>query len=67
MRTGRGSRYFWYVSAAVSLVDMHYEPTQAKKQAVDRVAKLLYRTLSLLDEPSAETLATEVSLLCAMT
>jgi hypothetical protein len=62
MRPGRGSRYFWYVSAAVSLVNMHCEPAQAKKQAIDRVAKLLYKTLSLQDEPDAETLATEVSL-----
>jgi len=31
------------------------------RQAIDRVAKLLYKHLSLHDEPSEETLATEVS------
>jgi hypothetical protein len=65
MRPGRGSEYFWYVSAAVSLVGMQYDPSQSKvlqRQAVDRVAKLMYKMLSLQDDPSEETLATEVSL-----
>jgi hypothetical protein len=65
MRPGRGSEYFWYVSAAVSLVGTQYKPSEAEdltRQAVDRVAKLLYRVLSLQDDPSEESLATEVLL-----
>ena len=64
MRPGRGSEYFWYVSAAISLADTQFRPTQSedmKRQATDRVAKLLYKTLSLQDDPGEETLATEVN------
>jgi uncharacterized protein YcaQ len=64
MRPGRGSEYFWYISAAISLVGIQFNPSQSdtlKRQAMDRVAKLLYRVLSLQDDPSDETLASEVS------
>jgi hypothetical protein len=63
MRPGRGSEYFWYISAAISLVGIQFNPSQSdtlKRQAMDRVAKLLYRVLSLQDDPSDETLASEV-------
>jgi hypothetical protein len=63
IRPGRGSEYFWYVSAAVSLVGMQFQPAQSellKRQAVDRIAKLLYKVLSLQDDPTEGTLATEV-------
>ncbi|KAF2823880.1 hypothetical protein CC86DRAFT_395896 [Ophiobolus disseminans] len=65
MRPGRGSEFFWYVSAAVSLTETQFRPSQADeltRQAVDRVSKLLYKILSLHDDPSEETLATEVML-----
>ena len=64
MRPGRGSEYFWYVSAAISLVAIQFDSSQSKlleHRAVDRVAKLLYTVVSLQDEPSEKTLATEVS------
>lgn len=64
MRPGKGTEYFWYVSAAVSLVDTQFQPSHSvtlKKQAADRVAKLLHKSLSLLDDPTEETLAIEVS------
>lgn len=64
-RPGRGMEYLWYLSAAISLISLRRDPSKAEKfkhQAVDRMAKLLYRELSLLDEPSAESLATEVGL-----
>lgn len=63
MRPGRGMEFFWYVSAAVSLVGIQFKTTKAgalKRQAVDRISKLLYRVLALQDEPTEETLATEV-------
>ncbi|KAH5645189.1 hypothetical protein HBI51_111440 [Parastagonospora nodorum] len=65
MRPGKGTEYFWYVSAAVSLVETQFQPSQSdslKRQAADRVAKLLHKSLSVLDEPTEETLATEVVL-----
>ncbi|KAF2031397.1 hypothetical protein EK21DRAFT_63366 [Setomelanomma holmii] len=64
-RPGRGSEYYWYTSAAVSLVRKQFKPTQAElmqRQAIDRVAKLLYKVLSLQDDPTEETLATEIIL-----
>jgi hypothetical protein len=64
MRPGRGTEYFWYVSAAISLVGIQFQPAQTdllKRQAVDRIAKLLYKVLSLQDDPTEETLANEVS------
>jgi hypothetical protein len=64
MRPGRGTEYFWYVSAAVSLVGIQFKTAKVdvlKRQAVDRISKLLYRVLALQDEPTEETLATEVS------
>jgi uncharacterized protein YcaQ len=67
-RTGRGSEYYWYISAAVSLVRKQFKPSQAEvihRQAIDRVAKLLHKVLSLQDDPDEETLATEVSHLLA--
>lgn len=63
MQPGRGSEYLWYVSAAVSLVGLQIDPSKTetlKRQAVDRVSKLLYRVLSLHDEPDEWTLASEV-------
>jgi len=65
MRPGRGSRYSWYLSAAVSLTATQFDASQAKEYsrlAGDRIAKMLHRTLSLWDEPTEETLATEVLL-----
>jgi hypothetical protein len=65
MRPGRGTEYFWYVSASISLVSIQFQTTKSevlKRQAANRVAKLLYRVLALQDDPSEETLATEVSL-----
>jgi hypothetical protein len=64
MRPGRGCEHFWYVSAAVSLAGTQFRPSQAgdlTRQAIDRVSKLLYKVLSLHDDPNQETLATEVS------
>lgn len=64
MRPGRGYEHYWYISAALSLAEMQFQPAQADelaRKAVDRVAKLLYKVLSLWDDPSEETLATEVS------
>jgi hypothetical protein len=64
MRPGRGSEYLWYMSAAVSLIGTQDKPSQSeafKRKAVDRVAKLLYKVLSLYDDPTEESLATEVS------
>ncbi|KAH8724825.1 hypothetical protein GQ44DRAFT_750068 [Phaeosphaeriaceae sp. PMI808] len=68
MRPGRGSQYFWYLSAAVSLVGIQFKPSQSealKRQAADRVAKLLHKVLALHDDPTTETLATEVSIFVA--
>jgi hypothetical protein len=65
MRPGRGSRYSWYLSAAMSLTATQLNPSDAKeyaRQAGDRIAKMLHRVLSLYDDPSEETLATEVLL-----
>jgi hypothetical protein len=67
-RPGRGSQFLWYVTAAISLVETRYNPKESeafKRQAVDRVAKSLYKVLSLYDQPTEESLATEVS--CALT
>ncbi|KAH7074655.1 hypothetical protein BKA63DRAFT_414367 [Paraphoma chrysanthemicola] len=64
-RTGRGSEFYWYISAAVSLVRKQFQPSQTEtmqRQAIDRVAKLLHKFLSLQDEPDEKTLATEVIL-----
>jgi hypothetical protein len=52
------------MSAAFSLVGTLFNPSQSelyKRQAVDRVAKMLYTFLSLYDDPTEETLADEVS------
>lgn len=65
MRPGRGSRYSWYLSAAISLTATRFDASNAKKytrQAGDRIAKMLRRVLSLYDDPTEETLATEVLL-----
>ena len=64
MRPGRGSHKHWYLSAAYSLVSIQLDPHRVdicKREAVDRVARLLYKILSLQD-PSDEYLANEVSL-----
>jgi hypothetical protein len=63
MRPGRGSHKHWYLSAAYSLVSIQLDPPRVdvfKREAVDRVARLLYKILSLQD-PSDEYLANEVS------
>jgi hypothetical protein len=63
MQPGRGSEYFWYVSAAISLIGVQFDPSKSEtlnRQAVDRVSKLLYKVLSLHDEPNEWTLASEV-------
>lgn len=63
MRPGRGSHMHWYLSAAYSLVSIKRDPVRVhvfRRQAVDRVAKLLYKILHLQD-PSDEYLANEVS------
>jgi hypothetical protein len=65
MRPGRGMEYFWYVSAAIGLVSIEFQTAKSEilqRQASDRVAKLLYKVLALQDDPSEETLATEVGL-----
>jgi hypothetical protein len=68
LRPGRGNKQLWYVSAACSLVRMKFEPDRAetlKHQAGDRVSKILYKILSLQDDPSEDYLANEVS--CSLT
>ncbi|KAJ4302986.1 hypothetical protein N0V90_001877 [Kalmusia sp. IMI 367209] len=64
MRPGRGNHHYWYISAAISLVTIQYEPENTRvleRQASDRVCKLLYQILSLQDE-DGEVLAQEVIL-----
>ena len=64
MRPGRGSHQYWYVDSACSLVGIKFEPSRTdalRRQAVDRVSRLLYRILSLQDDPSENYLASEVS------
>ncbi len=63
MRPGRGSHQHWYISAAYGLVSIKLDPPRIdvfKRQAVDRVGRLLYKILSLQD-PNDEYLADEVS------
>ena len=63
MRPGRGSHQHWYISAAYSFVSIQLDPTRVeifRHQAVDRVARLLYKVLSMQD-PNDEYLASEVS------
>ncbi|KAF1851013.1 uncharacterized protein K460DRAFT_270862 [Cucurbitaria berberidis CBS 394.84] len=65
MRPGRGSQQHWYLSAAMGLVGLQFDPSQSeamKLQAIDRVSRLLYKTLSLLDDPDEQSLASEVYL-----
>ncbi|KAF2868316.1 hypothetical protein BDV95DRAFT_500925 [Massariosphaeria phaeospora] len=65
MRPGRGSHQHWYCSAAYSLVGIKYDPANAdvlKRQAVDRVSRLLYKVLSLQDDSSTEPMADLVCL-----
>ncbi|KAF2715072.1 hypothetical protein K504DRAFT_445979 [Pleomassaria siparia CBS 279.74] len=64
LRPGRGSHQHWYISAAYGFVSVKLDPPRIevfKRQAVDRVARLLYKILSL-QEPSAEYLANDVVL-----
>lgn len=66
VRPGRGNKQLWYVSAACSLVRIKFDPDRAdtlKHQAGDRVSKILYKILSLQDDPSEHYLANEVSFL----
>jgi hypothetical protein len=63
MRPGRGSHNHWYLSAAYSLVGIKLDPLHSevfRREAADRVAKLLYKILSLQDSTD-EYLANEVS------
>jgi hypothetical protein len=63
MRPGRGSHNHWYLSAAYSLVCIKLDPLRSevfRREAADRVAKLLYKILSLQDSTD-EYLANEVS------
>jgi hypothetical protein len=49
----------------VGLVNLQLEPSHAdaiKLQAIDRVSRLLYKMLSLQDDPTEQSLASEVSL-----
>ncbi|KAF2738580.1 hypothetical protein EJ04DRAFT_560586 [Polyplosphaeria fusca] len=65
MRPGRGNHQFWYISAGCSLVRTQFEPAKAdvyRRQACDRVARLLHRILALQDEEGGENLANEVVL-----
>ncbi|CAO2649466.1 Nn.00g068510.m01.CDS01 [Neocucurbitaria sp. VM-36] len=65
MRSGRGYRACWFLSAAVGLVGMQFDPSQSesvKIQAIDRVSRLLYKMLSLQDGPDEQSLASEVHL-----
>lgn len=62
-RLGRGAQAYWYLSAALGLVGLQYDPLQSttmKLQAVDRISRLYYKMLSLLDEPTEQSLASEV-------
>ncbi|KAF1971756.1 hypothetical protein BU23DRAFT_469893 [Bimuria novae-zelandiae CBS 107.79] len=53
MRPGRGNHHFWYLSAAISLVETQYRPEDIQMlegEASERVCALLYRMLALQDE-----------------
>lgn len=65
MRPGRGGQQHWYLSAVVALVGLQYDPSQhetMKNQAIGRVSRLLYKMLSLQEDPSEQALASEVLL-----
>ncbi|KAF2652358.1 hypothetical protein K491DRAFT_51549 [Lophiostoma macrostomum CBS 122681] len=65
LRPGRGNKQFWYISAACSIVRIQFDPTRAdlhKRQAGDRVSRLLYKILSLQDDSNEDYLVTEVIL-----
>lgn len=65
---GRGIKPYWYTAAVRSLVGLQYEPSQSTKlkvQSIDRVSRLYYKMLSLLEEPTERSLAHEVSLFLA--
>ncbi len=64
LRHGRGSgQNYSYVSAAAALIGMQFDPSQAethKLQAVDRLSQIFYTMLSRQDEPTEQSLASEV-------
>lgn len=71
MRPGRGSHHYWYLSAAISLVQIQFaeadgkgEPEKKKleREAGDRVCALLYRVMALQQEEGAEGDPAEVIL-----
>jgi hypothetical protein len=48
----------------MGLVNLQFEPSRAeaiKLQAIDRVSRLLYKMLALQEEPTEQSLASEVS------
>ncbi|KAJ4367111.1 hypothetical protein N0V83_007641 [Neocucurbitaria cava] len=64
-RPGRGYHAFWFLSAAVGLVGIQFDPAQSdavKVQTIDRGSRLLYKMLSLQDDPDEHSLASEVYL-----
>jgi hypothetical protein len=64
LRPGRGDHQYWYLSAACSLVSIQFEPQRTQlleREACDRVCRLLYKVLSLQDDPLEVSLAREVS------
>jgi hypothetical protein len=65
LRPGRGNKQFWYISAACSIVRLQFDPARAelyKRQAGDRVSRLLYKILSLQDDADEDYLVNEVSI-----
>ncbi|KAL5382724.1 hypothetical protein DPSP01_006283 [Paraphaeosphaeria sporulosa] len=56
MRPGRGSHHYWYLSAAVGLVEIKFcrggeeEKMRLGREAGERVSRLLYRVLALREE-----------------
>ncbi|KAF1942115.1 hypothetical protein EJ02DRAFT_346248 [Clathrospora elynae] len=64
LHVGRG------IGAAVGLVSLQFDPSQSdalKTQAIDRVSRLLYKMLSLQEEPSEQSLTSEVNMSSAST
>jgi hypothetical protein len=69
IQPGSGGEFYWFVSAATSLVGQQVDPARSdemKRQAVDRVSKILYTMLALTDQPCEWSLASEVSMLMGL-
>lgn len=67
-RLGCSTKPYWYLSAALSLVNIQYDTSQSatlKSHAIDRVSRLYYKMLSLQEEPNAQNSAREVRLFLA--